>query len=173
MLEAEKFFAGVYTYTSFAASYIDMTQLTAYTTWIADYRGYVGYGGSYAMWQYGCEGSVGGISPVDVNYSYVDFPPIMKTMGLNGYEPSVAYPYDVDSNTKMLYDGENKVSISTAFSTNASIESNNKTEGQNSLKLTFTNPTANANGSKLAGMAVFSFTNTTNLSSYEYIQFDV
>ena len=85
MLENAGYFAGVYTYTSFAASYIDMTQLTGYTTWIADYRGYVGYTGTYAMWQYGCEGSVGDISPVDVNYAYTDFPTIMKSVGLNGF----------------------------------------------------------------------------------------
>ena len=172
MLEEAGYFAGVYTYTSFAASYINMDQLTNYTTWIADYRGYVGYGGAYAMWQYGCEGSVGGISPVDVNYSYVDFPPIMKSLGLNGFEASTAYPYDVDTYTKMLYDGENKVNVSTAFSTTASL-SDTKTQGDHSLKLTFTNPNANGNGSKLAGMAVFKFTNTADLSKYDYIRFDV
>ena len=173
MLENAGFYAGVYTYTSFAASYIYMDQLTAYTTWIADYRGYVGYGGAYDMWQYGCEGSVGGISPVDVNYCYLDFPTIIKNGGFNNYEPSVTYPYDVDSNTKMLYDGESKNSITTAFSTNVSIYSGAKTQGDNSLKMTFTNPTANANSTKMAGMAIFKFTQTANLSNYDYIQFDI
>ena len=173
MLENAGYFAGVYTYTSFAASYIYMSQLTDYTTWIADYRGYVGYTGAYAMWQYGCEGSVGGISPVDVNYSYTDFPTIIKSIGLNNYEPSVTYPYDVDSGTKMLYDGENKGYITTAFSTAATVYSGNKTQGSNSLKLEFTNPAAQYSGNKVGGMAVLKFANSVNLSEYNYIQYDV
>ena len=99
MLENAGYFAGVYTYTSFAASYIYMDQLTNYTTWIADYRGYVGYTGSYAMWQYGCEGSVGGISPVDVNYCYTDFPTIIKKVGLNNYPANSDGDTDNDTNT--------------------------------------------------------------------------
>ena len=173
MLEAEGFYAGVYTYTSFASSYIYMNQLTAYTTWIADYRGYVGYQGAYDMWQYGCEGSVGGISPVDVNYSYLDFPTIMKTHGINGFEPSVTYPYDVDSGTKMLYDGENKGLITTAFNTSAAIYNSNKTQGSNSLKLTFNSPAANNASNKVGGMAILKFSNSADLRNYNYIQYDV
>ncbi len=173
MLEDAGYFAGVYTYTSFAASYIDMTQLTAYTTWIADYRGYVGYTGDYAMWQYGCEGSVGGISPVDVNYSYMDFPTIIKSLGLNNYEPSVAYPYDVDDNTRMLHDGENKTSITTAFGASVSVYGDNKTQGDHSLKLDCTDPAGTAATNKVGGMAVIKFTNATDLSDYNYIQYDV
>ena len=95
MLESAGFYAGVYTYTSFAASYIYMNQLTDYTTWIADYRGYVGYTGSYDMWQYGCEGSVGGISPVDVNYAYVDFPSLTNP---------IKEMQKFDENEKLKYD---------------------------------------------------------------------
>ena len=116
MLEDAGYFTGVYTYTNFANNYIYMEQLSAYTTWIAEYNYTCNYTGSYAMWQYGCEGSVGGISPVDVNYSYMDFPTIIKSLGMNNYEPSVAYPYDVDDNTRMLHDGENKTSITIFFS---------------------------------------------------------
>ncbi len=172
MLEDAGYFAGVYTYTSFAASYIYMDQLTAYTTWIADYRGYVGYTGAYAMWQYGCEGNYGGINPVDVNYSYVDFPPIVKSLGLNGYEPSVTYPYEVDNNTTMLYDGESKAFITTAFAANASVNSGNKTEGSNSLKLDCPNPRSVA-GNAVGGMAVLKFPSSANLSGYNYIQYDL
>ncbi len=98
MIENAGFYPGVYTYTSFAASYIYMNQLTDYTTWIADYRGYVGYTGKYDMWQYGCEGSVGGISPCDVNYAYVDFPSIVNP---------VKEMQKFDENEKLQYDPGN------------------------------------------------------------------
>ncbi len=173
MLEDAGYFAGIYTYTNFANNYIYMDQLTAHTTWIAEYNYTCNYTGAYAMWQYGCTGNVGGINPVDVNYSYMDFPTIIKSLGFNNFEPSVAYPYDVDSGTKMLYDGENKGSISTAFSTTATVHSGDKTQGDNSLKLTFNNPGANASGNKVGGMAVLKFTNKADLRDYNYIQYDV
>ncbi len=173
MLEKAGYFAGVYTYTNFANNYIYMNQLTAYTTWIAEYNSTCNYTGDYAMWQYGCEGSVGGISPVDVNYSYMDFPTIIKNVGLNGYEPSVRYPYDVDEYTKMLYDGESKSNITTAFSTTASVYGSDKTQGDNSLKISCDNPAANAATSKLGGMAVLKLTDKADLSDYDYIEFDL
>ncbi|MBR3844775.1 MAG: hypothetical protein IKM39_04640 [Clostridia bacterium] len=86
MLQDAGYFAGVYTYLYFTQSFVNMNLLTNYTTWIAEYNSSCNYTGAYAMWQYGCEGSVGGISPVDVNYCYEDFPTIMKSVGLNGYE---------------------------------------------------------------------------------------
>ncbi len=98
MIKDAGFYPGVYTYTSFAASYIYMNQLTQYTTWIADYRGYVGYTGAYDMWQYGCEGSVGGISPCDVNYAYVDFPNIVNP---------IKEMQKFDENEKLKYDSGN------------------------------------------------------------------
>ncbi len=98
MIEDAGFYPGVYTYTSFAASYIYMNQLTQYTTWIADYRGYVGYTGAYDMWQYSCEGSVGGISPVDVNYCYKDFGPVINP---------IVEMQKFDENEKLKYDSGN------------------------------------------------------------------
>ncbi len=174
MLEDAGYYAGVYTYTSFSNSYIYMSQLSAYTTWIADYRSSLGYTGAHDMWQYSCTGSVSGISgDVDLNYSYLDFPTIIKSIGINGYEPSVTYPYDVDSNTRMLYDGESKSYVTTAFSTTATVYSGNKTQGDNSLKLTFSNPAATASTNKVGGMAVLKLTSATDLTGYDYIQFDV
>ena len=103
LVEAEGFFTGVYTYTNFANNYIYMDQLTNYTTWIAEYNSTCNYTGAYAMWQYGCEGSVGGISPVDVNYCYSDFPSIMKSVGLNGFSKNEG---NDDNNTDS---GEKKI----------------------------------------------------------------
>ena len=105
MLENAGYFAGVYTYTNFANNYIYMNQLTNYTTWIAEYNYTCNYTGTYAMWQYGCEGSVGGISPVDVNYCYTDFPTIMKNVGLNGFPKNS----NNNDNNNDNNDGEKKI----------------------------------------------------------------
>ncbi len=105
MLWDAGFYAGVYTYTSFAASYIYMDQLTNYTTWIADYRGYVGYTGNYDVWQYGCTGRVNGIGgDVDTNYSYTDLTSKIIAAGKNNY---IAYMQKFDENEKLKYDSGN------------------------------------------------------------------
>lgn len=71
ILDQKGYFPGWYSYTNFVNSYIDMTILKDYPLWIADYRGYVGYTGSYQMWQYASNGSVPGIlGNVDMNYDY-------------------------------------------------------------------------------------------------------
>ncbi len=86
ILEAAGYFTGIYSYYYFTVSYLDMTALTAYTAWIAEYNDSCSYTGAYAMWQYSCTGAVSGISgDVDLNYSYMDFPTIVKRVGLNGY----------------------------------------------------------------------------------------
>lgn len=75
----------VYTYTNFANSYIDMNALSSFDTWIADYRGYVGYKGKYTIWQHSSKGSVPGISGnCDLNIAYVDYPSIINNGGDGG-----------------------------------------------------------------------------------------
>ena len=89
ILYQKGWYAGYYTYTFFATNYIDTEALKDYPLWIADYRGYVGYQGSYAMWQYSSSGQVSGIQGnVDMNRSYVDFLPFIKEGGFNGFPAS-------------------------------------------------------------------------------------
>ena len=91
ILDQKGWFPGFYTYTNFAQNYLNMAELAAYPLWIADYRGYVGYQGSYDMWQYSSTGRVNGISGnVDLNYSYKDFLPLIKAAGKNGYSQGPA-----------------------------------------------------------------------------------
>jgi len=66
------YYSGFYTYTNWALNNINAGSLQAqgYDFWVADYRGYNGYG-SATMWQYSSTASVPGISTnVDVNYLY-------------------------------------------------------------------------------------------------------
>jgi len=91
ILDQKGWFPGFYTYTNFAQNYLNMAELAAYPLWIADYRGYVGYQGSYDMWQYSSTGRVNGIpGNVDLNYSYKDFLPLIKAAGKNGYSQGPA-----------------------------------------------------------------------------------
>ena len=77
------YYAMLYTYTSFANSYLNMSDLSAFDLWIADYRGYVGYQGAYGIWQHSSTTKVPGISGnCDVNIAYKDYPLIIS--GISG-----------------------------------------------------------------------------------------
>ena len=75
-------YAGLYTYTSFANSFLTMEKLAAYDLWIADYRSKMGYTGpgDVWMWQHtGTGGRTQGINgDVDQNLCYKDYPAIMR-----------------------------------------------------------------------------------------------
>lgn len=89
ILDQSGWLPGYYTYTAFAQQYLDTQALAAYPLWIADYRGYVGYSGSYDLWQYSLAGQVAGIEGnVDLDYSYKNFLPLLQEAGLNGYGTS-------------------------------------------------------------------------------------
>ena len=86
ILDQSGWLPGYYTYTAFAQQYLDTQALAAYPLWIADYRGYVGYSGSYDLWQYSTTGQVAGVEGnVDLDYSYKNFLPLLQETGLNGY----------------------------------------------------------------------------------------
>ncbi len=174
-LENAGYYAGMYTYTSFIQSYLDVSWLKdKYTMWIADYRTTCGYNGPYEMWQYSSTGSVNGISGnVDMNHGYLNFEPIIKSIGLNGYDPSTSYPYQTEGGDLMLYDGEYSYTILSAFSTNYSAVTDQHTEGKKSLKMTYTNPNAQAASTKVGGMVHHILNQKANLSSYDIIGFDL
>ena len=89
LIEQSGWYPGWYSYTNFANQYLDASRLSAYPCWIADYRGYVGYGGSYDLWQYSGSGSSGGITgTVDLDYSYKNFLPAITAANKNGYGTS-------------------------------------------------------------------------------------
>ena len=88
-MEDAGYFVGVYANTSWFTGKLDHAALSAkYTIWLADYRG------SNAnktlkrdIWQYSSTGNVDGINGnVDQNECYRDFPSIIQTAGLNGYQ---------------------------------------------------------------------------------------
>jgi len=85
-LEKAGYFAGLYISRSPLQQYISADVAKRYALWIAEYGSKCNYKGTYGMWQYSSTGRVSGVNGnCDLDYSYKDYPAIMKEKGLNGY----------------------------------------------------------------------------------------
>ncbi|MCD7738281.1 MAG: hypothetical protein LUH58_04475 [Lachnospiraceae bacterium] len=63
--------AGIYANKTWLTSYLDMSQLSSYKVWLAQYAAAPTYSGTFHMWQYTSSGSIGGISgSVDLDMWY-------------------------------------------------------------------------------------------------------
>lgn len=87
-LEQAGYFAGLYMSKNILLSYTKPEIRERYAVWIADYDVSVpDYSGSYGMWQKSAEGRINGISGnVDLDEAYEDYPEIIKSAGLNGFD---------------------------------------------------------------------------------------
>ena len=87
ILESEKYYCGIYASGSRWSNYFDSDVRTKYTVWIAHWGvSKPSYTGSYHVWQKSSDGSVSGINGrVDLDESYLNFEPVMKSSHLNGY----------------------------------------------------------------------------------------
>lgn len=85
-MEAAGYFAGIYTSESFLRYYQDEFK-QRFTLWIANWSKEPSQAAypAIGVWQKSSKGNVGGISSVDLDVSYKDFPTIIKKAGLNGY----------------------------------------------------------------------------------------
>lgn len=86
-IEAAGFYGMLYTYKSFAESYLNMESLKSYDVWIAQYASKCSYKGDYGIWQYaGDTGSCIGVTGAcDLNISYRDYAEVIEKAGLNGF----------------------------------------------------------------------------------------
>lgn len=85
-MEAAGYFVGIYASEYWLTHKLDMERLRAYTVWLAEYAPRPTYQGSYRIWQYSSTGAVPGIhGHCDMDYSYEDFPRIIRENGLNGF----------------------------------------------------------------------------------------
>ncbi len=92
-MEAAGYFAGFYTSASYARSLVRDDVLKRYNFWCAEWGKACSYKGSCGIWQYSSSGSVNGIrGRVDLDYSYQDFPTIIRSGGFNGYKKANASP---------------------------------------------------------------------------------
>ena len=85
-LETAGFWAGIYSYRYALENYFTPQLLQRYAVWVAETdAAKTAYKYQYGIWQFSHKGSVKGINvPVDLNYSYIDYPSQMKSAGLNG-----------------------------------------------------------------------------------------
>lgn len=85
-LESVSYYGGVYANNNYFNNYIETSMLSNYPKWLAYWtstKPSFSYG-EYGLWQNSSSGYVDGYR-VDTNYSYKDYPRIMKENGLNGY----------------------------------------------------------------------------------------
>lgn len=84
MVRDAGYYPMLYSNTNFANNYVDMSQLSQFDFWVADYRAWIGYTGDYGIWQYTDQGVIDGIGDrVDLNIAYRDYPSIIKSEGYN------------------------------------------------------------------------------------------
>lgn len=108
-VEERGYFSGVYASTSWFYSKLNDGELFKYAHWVAHYAPKCGYTGPYGMWQFTSTRTIDGINgPVDHNYCYVDYPTIIKSAGLNGFNKAEVKPVSksVDEIAKEVLNGE-------------------------------------------------------------------
>lgn len=90
-LEKAGYYAGLYISRSPLQTNITSDVAKKYALWVAEYGGKLNYEGSYGMWQNSSTWRVNGVNGnVDHDYSYVDYPKIIKNGGYNGYKKTDA-----------------------------------------------------------------------------------
>jgi len=86
-VQKKGYYVVVYSFVSFLNNKVTDTIFRKYDMWIAHvYVSKPSFNRDYGAWQYSWKGAVNGISVnVDLDYSYRDYPAIMKKKHLNGY----------------------------------------------------------------------------------------
>lgn len=87
-MESAGYYIGIYSSdVSGFMDRLDDSKLKPFDHWVARYGAGPKNVSDYGMWQYSSKGRVSGISGnVDLNYSYKDYPTIIKTNKLNGFK---------------------------------------------------------------------------------------
>lgn len=89
-LEKAGYFAGLYISRSPLQTYISVDVANRYALWVAEYGSKLNYNKPVGIWQYSSKGVKPGINgEVDLDISYVDYPTIIKSKGLNGFPKSI------------------------------------------------------------------------------------
>lgn len=83
-VSAAGYYAMLYSNKSWLTTYLDMSKLSGYEVWLAQWNTVPTYSGDFGMWQYTCKGIVSGIDGyVDLNLSYKNYAKIIKKGGYN------------------------------------------------------------------------------------------
>jgi lysozyme len=104
-LESCGYYAGFYTSLSSLNSVVSDAVKKRFTVWVAQWSSKCSYSGAYGIWQYSSKGKVSGIGGnVDMDYSYIDFPAVIRSGGFNGYGKSVTSNSTTNSTAKKSVD---------------------------------------------------------------------
>lgn len=83
-VSAAGYYTMLYSNKTWLTQYLDVSQLSEYDVWLAQWNTVPTYKGNFGMWQYTCRGIVSGIDGfVDLNLSYKNYAKIIKKAGLN------------------------------------------------------------------------------------------
>lgn len=90
-IERAGYYVGIYSNKAFLDSRLYWERIKRYDIWIAHWNKNVNYNGKYGIHQYTNKGQWRGIPStgeggVDTNWCFVDYPNLMKKLGLNGYK---------------------------------------------------------------------------------------
>lgn len=87
-MEDAGYYVMIYANLDFLNNRLDMSQLTDFDVWCADWSSSCGYSRA-GIWQYTSDGTVNGINGrVDMNWAFLDYADVIKSAGLNGYTAS-------------------------------------------------------------------------------------
>ena len=93
-LESAGYWVGIYSYKAFLEVNFTPEILNRYAVCVAHTGiAQTNFKYPYGIWQYSHTGKINGINTsVDLNYSYTDYPKLMKTAGFNGFSPNTPIP---------------------------------------------------------------------------------
>jgi GH25 family lysozyme M1 (1,4-beta-N-acetylmuramidase) len=94
-VERAGYYVGIYSNKAFLDGRLYWERIKKYDIWIAHWSKGVNYAGKYGMHQYTNKGQWRGIAStgeggVDTNWCFVDYPSLMKKLGINGYKKQKA-----------------------------------------------------------------------------------
>ncbi len=105
----------LYTYTSFAQSYLDTQALAGRELWLAQYADAVTYSGAYGIWQYkgdvkGYVGSCPGVTGAcDLNVAYKDYAAMIFAANLNAQDVDMPLQQEIDKLKETVAELEAKI----------------------------------------------------------------
>ncbi len=83
-ISAAGYYAMIYSNKTWLTDYLDMSKLTDYDVWLAQWNTVPTYEGDFGIWQYSSKGVVSGIDGyVDLNISYKDYTSIIRKGNYN------------------------------------------------------------------------------------------
>lgn len=85
-LEKAGYYVALYSNLDWLNYRLDPAIVKPYDVWLAQWASKPSYTSPFGMWQYSNVGKVNGISTdVDLDFSYTDYPSLIKSKGLNGF----------------------------------------------------------------------------------------